>query len=310
MYFRQVQIFILLFLICGYFFFHINFNKSFKVCICTIGKKENLYVREYVKYYRDKGINKIFIYDNNDKNDENFEVVLTDYISIGFVEIIDYRGMVASQLKAMDDCRKNNFKKFDWLIFFDMDEFLFLRNFPNINDFLKQKIFHKCQRIQLNWFVHTDNNLLYYDNRTLFERFPEKYKKWEGMKIGGTDVIKSILRGGIDVKITDNHILNSDLISCDGFGNIKTILNIKTNESDHYYNYIDHFWSKSTEEFVNKLMKGDAILGYKNIENNMRRINMYFRINEITPERINYIENRTQYNLTKFRLMIKNYSNI
>ena len=122
------------------------------------------------------GINKIFIYDNNDKNDEKFDLVLKDYIDNGFVEIIDFRGKIAPQIKAMEDCRKNNFKKFDWLIFFDMDEFIFLRNYTNINDFLNRKIFYKCQRIQLNWYVHTDNNLFYYDNRTLFERFPEKKK--------------------------------------------------------------------------------------------------------------------------------------
>ncbi len=57
--------------------------------------------------------------------------------------------MIAPQIKAMEDCRKNNFKNFDWLMFYDMDEFLFLRNYSNINDFLKQNIFEKCQRIQL-----------------------------------------------------------------------------------------------------------------------------------------------------------------
>ena len=49
----------------------------------------------------------------------------------------------------MEDCRKNNFKKFDWLIFFDMDEFIFLKNYSNVKEFLNQKIFEKCQIIQL-----------------------------------------------------------------------------------------------------------------------------------------------------------------
>ena len=124
----------------------------------------------------------------------------------------------------------------------------------------------------------------------MVKRFPEKNKKWKGIKIGGTDVIKSILKGHIDVKIIDNHILNYNLISCDGFGKIKSVQDIKTNESDHYYYYIDHYWSKSTEEFVNKLTRGDAILGHNNsftAYNNMRRINMYFSINDITEDRIN-----------------------
>ena len=131
-----------------YIIFCIKLNNKTKVCICTIGKRENLYVREYVDYYKSMGINKIFIYDNNDLNDERFDIKLKDYIEKGFVEIVDFRGAIAPQVKAMEDCRRNNYKKFNWLIFFDLDEFLFLRNFSNINDFLSQKIFERCQRIQ------------------------------------------------------------------------------------------------------------------------------------------------------------------
>ena len=102
------------------------------MCLCTIGKKENLYAREYVEYYKNLGIKKIFLYDNNDENDEKFDVILKEYIDEGLVEIINIRGKIAPQVKAMDDCRKRNYKKFDWLMFFDMDEFLYLKNYSNI----------------------------------------------------------------------------------------------------------------------------------------------------------------------------------
>ena len=279
-------------------------KKKNKVCICTIGKKENIYAREYVDYYKNKGINKIFIYDNNDKNGESFDLVLKDYIDIGYVEVIDIRGVNAPQIKAMEDCRRKNFKKFDWLIFYDMDEFLFLRNYSNINNFLNQKIFEKCQRIQLNWFFHTDNDLLYYDNRTLSERFPLTDKIWDGKKFGGSEGIKSILKGNIDTKIENAHILNSNLVSCDGFGRIKNDKGIITNDSDHYYYYIDHYWAKSTEEFVNKLLKGSVALG-NNTALYMKRINMYFHLCNITLDKINYIENKTKLNLSIFKLKLK-----
>ena len=68
-------------------FINIKLFKKIKVCLCTIGKQENLYAREYVNYYRNLGVNKIFIYDNNDKNDEKFDIVLKDYIDKKFVEI-------------------------------------------------------------------------------------------------------------------------------------------------------------------------------------------------------------------------------
>ena len=64
---------------------------NIKVCVCTCGKNENKYVREFVEYYRQYNVDKIFIYDNNEENGEKFESVISDYINDGFVSIINYR---------------------------------------------------------------------------------------------------------------------------------------------------------------------------------------------------------------------------
>ena len=53
--------------------------KNSKICVCSIGKNENLYIKEFVEYYKSIGIDKIFIYDNNDIQGESFETVLEDY---------------------------------------------------------------------------------------------------------------------------------------------------------------------------------------------------------------------------------------
>ena len=274
--------------------------KKIKVCLCTNGKLENLYVREYVQHYINLGVDKIFIYDNNEKKGEKFEDKLMDYINSGLVEIIDYRGLIAPQAQAYKDCYKKNYKKYNWLIFFDMDEYIFLRNYKNIKNYLKKKKFNKCQRIQLNWIFHTDNNLLNYDNRTLSERFPEREKKARGKKTGKNQGIKSILRGNILTKVYDVHILNQNLTGCDGFGNIRSIKGISTDISDFKYHYIDHYYSKSTEEFITKLKRGSAVHGF-DLTHILKRIDVYFSINEITKKKLDYIEKKTNLNLSKFR---------
>ena len=58
---------------------------------------------------------------------------------------------------------------------------------------------------------------------------------------------------------------------------------------------IDHYFSKSTEEFINKINKGDAIYGQNN-QNKYKRINDYFRFNKITMEKINYIVEKGHLN--------------
>ena len=58
----------------------LNIAKNVKVCLCTLGKKENNYIREFVEHYKKLGVDKIFLYDNNDLNDENFNIILNEYI--------------------------------------------------------------------------------------------------------------------------------------------------------------------------------------------------------------------------------------
>jgi hypothetical protein len=42
--------------------------------------KKNKYIREFVEHYKNYGVDKIFLYDNNELNGERFEEVINDYI--------------------------------------------------------------------------------------------------------------------------------------------------------------------------------------------------------------------------------------
>ena len=63
--------------------------KSSKICVCSIAKNENLYVKEFIEHYKSIGIDKIFIYDNNDIQGESFETILADYIKNTINFLID-----------------------------------------------------------------------------------------------------------------------------------------------------------------------------------------------------------------------------
>ena len=41
----------------------------------------------------------------------------------------------------------NNNKRFDWLIFYDIDEYIHLKNISNIKEFLNDKKFILCNKI-------------------------------------------------------------------------------------------------------------------------------------------------------------------
>ena len=235
----------------------------------------------------------IFLYDNNDINGEIFDDVISEYIKSNFVEIINYRGRNKIQLIAMNDCYEKNNKDYNWLLFYDMDEFIFLKNIKSIKNFLNKRRLYNCQIIQLNWIQHTDNNYLHYENRSLSERFNKR-----GKKIKDLFDIKSILRGNMSTNITSVHFLNPNLECCDGFGKKKIINNYTDKYPDYKNYYIDHYYSKSTEEFINKINRGSVAYGNKKRAD---IIKFYFEINNITQQKIDYFEKEIKINLSYLR---------
>lgn len=296
-YFIYVKFKIIILLIFEYIFFLIIIIVSIeiknKICICTLGKEENKYIREFVQYYEKIGVDKIYLYDNNNKKGEIFEEVIADYIKLGFVEVINWRNKKFPQLKFMNDCYIRNYKKYDWLMFYDIDEYINLFGYSNIKYFLNEDKFSKCQLIYLNLIPHNDNNQLYYENKSLFERFPEKVSitKPEGMKLE----VKFILKGHIPkVRIFNQHYCNHRLKNCNGFGKKNTVHYIHTYYPDYKYYYIDHFFSKSTEEFIDKIKKGDCRY-YKS--QRKKKLGRYFNQSDITLDKIKMIEKRLKINI-------------
>ncbi len=77
---------------------------------------------------------------------------------------------------------------------------------------------------------------------------------------------------------------------------------------DYEYYYIDHYYCKSVEEFIEKINKGCA-MQEDSVPYKIHRINRYFDINEINIEKITYIENKTGLNLLSYKLKLKKMLN-
>ena len=276
-----------------------NRIQNIKVALCTMGRNENLYAREFMNYYMKLGVDHMFIYDNNPPFTERIEDVLDKKYKekITFYEFKYHN--ISCQKEAFTDCYENNFKKYDWFIMVDMDEYLFIIN-STLKNYLQNKIFDKCDFIKIHWVNSQDNNLLYYDSRPLFERFKKPYIK--------SIYIKTIVRGNIPklkYKVHSPYFSPIKNVTCTNDGNIinytyinfEFIKNINTNKS-----YIIHFRFKSTEEFINKYKRG-----YSNWHGNRtkqilkERLSSYFEENGITIEKINYIEKELKLNLSSYR---------
>ena len=275
---------------------HITYNfrnKKKFITLCTIAKNENKYIKEFVDYHLNIGIDHIIIYDNNDITLPCIQYIFEDEKYKKCIDIIDVRGLHISydektyinkpysfhgiQEICYTHCY-NNFKNFsDWFIFIDVDEFLTLNNI-SLYDYLNNDIFKDIDVIQLNWVIYGDNNLLRYDNRPVLERFitPAHQQTYNH--------VKSIVRGKRDIEHIDCHIAYSP--------DFKYVNNIGEPVKCSYKQernvdicYIRHFFTKTIEEFIERKYNYTSATGkdYLNTLNN--RINEFFKINTDTPEK-------------------------
>lgn len=144
-----------------------------KVSLLSIAKLENDYIREWVEYHLNIGIDEIYIADNNDIYDNSLSEILSDLISIKKVKIYDYKGVKNAMYSAYTDMYNSN--NFDWICVIDCDEFItFTDEYKNIKDYLSEAdkyTFNFINAIALNWMCYGDNDMLYKENGNVVERF-------------------------------------------------------------------------------------------------------------------------------------------
>ena len=290
-------------LLCKLKLWQINFKskKNIKIALCTMGRLENLYVKEFVLYYKRLGIDKIFIYDDNDLNTEKINDMnpLKNYAKV----FDNMKNIIKTQDDAYNNCYTKYKNKYDWFLMIDMDEFLVIIN-DTLKNYLSREIFNNCDFIKFNWLIPSDNNLVHYDNRSLFERFKGPYY--------GSSSVKTIIRGHIDNLEYHVHSPRKSPeknISCNSVGKILNYSKVdiqRVRPINIKKAYILHFKYKSTEEMINKFKRGYRDwLKNKSQTNLYGKLISYLNMNNKTKEKIDYIEKELNIKLNKLNISFK-----
>ena len=273
-----------------------QYTKTGQIALCCIAKMENEYIRFFVEYYKNLHFDKIFIYDNNNPDGEVFEDVINDYIQSEFVDIIDFRGKERVQLSAYQDCYDRFNKLYDWIAFFDIDEFLTISDgSEDIHRFLNKKAFLPYQLLHINWKVYGDNDLLDNDGRNVIERFVDPLPDNTKMCSCGfpeNDHIKSIVRGGLTCvrwDETPHTPISMGYHCCNPLGE-PVNANAPFQKYDFSVAYIRHYSTKTIGEWVkNKMKRG---IGNHSVAASKELLNLefFFRYNRRTDEKQLYAE--------------------
>ena len=175
-----------------------------------------------------------------------------------------------------------------------------------LKEFLSNPIFDNCESISFNWLMYSDNNLLHYDKRPLIERFPVPNNNDEANKF-----VKSIIRGNIN-KIPffpkqSSHKPDQSYIQCDSNGQTLDSGSPDCIEPPRLDKaYLKHFNTKTAEEYVEKIKKGNLCHEVYDVE---ERIQCFFSHNEYSDEKLKIFENAFNKNLEQNKDMYKSLYN-
>ena len=256
------------------------------IAICAIGRNENPYAVEWVEHYKKLGVSRIFVYDNYFGSETPLADTLKDYVAEGFVEVIPVPDKPAAQCRAYEDCYRKHGNEYAWIGFLDFDEYLRWNGRAKIGKMFSK--YNDADCVLVNWRLMTDSGLVHYDPRPLKERFKEVMPLDTKVKYDfpENNHVKCFVRGGLgEIHFAKNPHSPSDSIRCVNSEGKRVPCSAFTPYT-HKVMRIDHYWTKTAEEWMtNKLARGFSS-GRTYIENFMKKQEEYFfKVNERTPEK-------------------------
>jgi hypothetical protein len=225
-----------------------------EIYLCCIAKNEDHYIQEWIDYHFKIGFEKIFIFANDWEYENNDERI----------KVIDIKGG-RQQEEAYNRFLRGNRKKFWWVAFWDVDEFLVLHKHKNIEELLLENDHRQALAIHWARFGSNGHKKVVNNNYNVLKRFTRRGSEEDHNgpfkpPSHFTDAhIKTIMR------FTNPHRMG--VHNCSGTAHTPAGRAVKdsawTSKVDWSIAQLNHYWIKSLEEARIKLERGRATTGVK-----------------------------------------------
>lgn len=257
-----------------------------RVAICAIAKHENKYIRDWVNYHINLGIRHIYVFDNNETQ---YPSVADELVGLGdTVTLFNVRDKIDRNLQV--DCYKICYDKYqneyDWMMFIDLDEFLYIKD-KTLEEYLSQSKFSNTSIIHLNWRYYGDNELLHYENKPVWKRFtePAPINVRYAQLSDENRYVKSIVNCKYKIKLINSpHTMVLSGGNC--LRNNGEQSNMSRSAEDYNYDeaWIRHYGTKTIEEYLERRSMGTLAAGDRTITLK-QRIEWFFNTNSWTQEK-------------------------
>lgn len=233
-------------------------RKKFYVSICAIFKNEAPYLEEWIEYHMIIGVEHFYLYNNF--SDDFYKEVLQYYVDKEIVTLIDWP-YEQGQMSAYKDCVRRFSRETQWIGFIDLDEFVVPIDNDNLYDFLKP--FEKNRgSVIIYWKFFGSAGKRERDiSKLIIEDFTVCWRKH--VNIG-----KCFFNTSYDFipEYAKNGMMHHKMwTGCKGlifppancFGRI-CFGKLNLTKGDHFPIQINHYFTKSYEEWLAKEKKGDV----------------------------------------------------
>lgn len=222
----------------------------FAVAVTAIVKNEALYFEEWINFHRAIGVEHFFILNN--ASEDNSVEVLTPYINHGIVTLLHWP-LKGGQIDGYNFVLRSLGHLARWMAFIDLDEFIVLKQDESLPDFLAR--FPDADQILIPW-----RNFGYSGHRTRPEGWViENFTMAENIPAGGFPDrhSKAIVRVEAATQATAHFMHTCDKRTVNERGEI--VPERELIEAPSYdLVQINHYWTKSYEEFEAKLRRGQG----------------------------------------------------
>mgnify|MGYP002625095428 CR=1 FL=1 len=223
-----------------------------------IAKNEAPYIEEWINFHVKQGVTHFIIYDN--ESTDNFREVLRPYIASGLVTYHAINGK-KRQLDVYNMALHDYGDKFRYMGFIDTDEFVFVRNLrgggiSSLCTFLDEFMTShpNAGGIGVNWCMFGSNGHITKPEGGVLENYTMRAED----NFGGHHAIKTICDPMKVLGFTNVHFP----IYCRGFCNMNEAGDVVEGSGTKAVSFsrirINHYYTKSKEEFMQKRDKGRA----------------------------------------------------
>ena len=220
---------------------------TYKCVLAAVARDENLYLEEWIKHHLDLGIDEIALYDNMSKVplQEEVDRLPEEYRC---KVVVRTENAADPQITSYNKAFQYYRKKAEWMLFIDLDEFLVFEDGETLGNFLDTRS-PDTGSVYLFMKTYNANGHRKYSPEPVQKRFTEEVEIEKDFGKSFVRCSHAWFMGIINPSLHKGNRVNAD-------GNLITEATL--NRPVLRRVYVKHYFTKSYEEWCNKMKRGSC----------------------------------------------------